>query len=75
MIYKYYIQLFVNNISKMFVYYWRVVNMTSLSEMKDREYIPNKTYVKMLIGGGLAFSKVFLTNMGDIKKLRKRKKK
>ena len=43
--------------------------MTSLSEMKDREYIPNKTYVKMLIGGGLAFSKVFLTNMSDIKKL------
>lgn len=43
--------------------------MTSLFEMKDREYIPNKTYVKMLIGGGLAFSKVFLTNMGDIKKL------
>jgi hypothetical protein len=37
--------------------------------MKDREYIPNKTYVKMLIGGGLAFSKVFLTNMSDIKKL------
>jgi len=34
--------------------------MTSLSEMKDREYIPNKTYLKMLIGGGLAFSKVFL---------------
>jgi hypothetical protein len=37
--------------------------------MKDREYIPNKTYLKMLIGGGLAFSKIFLTNMGDIKKL------
>ena len=43
--------------------------MTSIFEMRDREYIPKKTYVKMLIGGGLAFSKVFLTNMGDIKKL------
>lgn len=43
--------------------------MTSLSEMKDREYFPNRTYLKMLIGGGLAFSKVFLTNMGDIKKV------
>ena len=46
--------------------------MTSLSEMKDREYIPNKTYVKMLIGGGLAFSKIFLTNMSDIKKLNRK---
>ena len=43
--------------------------MTSLFEMKNREYIPNKTYLKMLFGGGLAFSKIFLTNMGDIKKL------
>jgi hypothetical protein len=43
--------------------------MTSIFEMKDREYIPNKTYLRMLISGGLAFSKVFLTNMGDIKKL------
>ncbi len=43
--------------------------MISILDMKEREYIPNKTYIKMLIGGGLAFSKVFLTNMGDIKKL------
>jgi len=43
--------------------------MTSLREMKDREYIPNKTYVKMLIGGGISFLKVFLTNLSDIKKL------
>ncbi len=69
---KYNVQLLVNNISDMFIYYQGVINMTSLSEMKDREYIPNKTYVKMLIGGGLAFSKVFLTNMGDIKKLNKK---
>ena len=39
--------------------------MASLLEMKDREYIPNKTYIKMLIGGGLAFTKVFLTNMSS----------
>jgi len=43
--------------------------MTSLLEMKDREYIPNKTYLKMLFGGGLSFSKIFLTNMSNIKKL------
>jgi hypothetical protein len=43
--------------------------MTNLLEMKDREYFPNMTYLKMLIGGGLAFLKVFLTNMSDVKKL------
>ena len=72
MIYKYHIQLFVKNIFKMFNYSWEVINMANLLEMKDREYIPNKTYVKMLIGGSLAFSKVFLTNMGDIKKINKK---
>ena len=43
--------------------------MTSLLEMKDREYIPNRTYVKMLVGGSVSFSKIFITNMGHIKKL------
>lgn len=37
--------------------------------MIDREYLPNKTYLKMMIGGGLAFSKVFLTNMSDVRKI------
>ena len=46
--------------------------MTSISEIKDREYIPNKIYGKTLIGGGLAFSKVFLTNISDIKKINRK---
>ncbi|VVB61762.1 Transglutaminase-like superfamily protein [uncultured archaeon] len=44
--------------------------MLSFREMKDREYIPHKTYLKLLIGGGLSLSKVLLTNPGDLKKLR-----
>ena len=46
--------------------------MNSLLKIKDREYLPNKTFLKMLIGGGLAFSKIFLTNMGDVKKLNRK---
>jgi len=44
--------------------------MPSFQEMKDREYIPHKTYLKLLIGGGLSLIKVLITNPGDLKKLR-----
>jgi hypothetical protein len=44
--------------------------MISLREMKDRGYIPQKTYLKLMIGGGLSLSKVLLTSPGDLKKLR-----
>jgi hypothetical protein len=44
--------------------------MVSFREMKDREYIPQKTYLKLMIGGGLSLSKVLLTNPSDLKKLR-----
>jgi hypothetical protein len=44
--------------------------MMSLREMKDREYIPQKTYLKLMIGGGLSLSKVLFTNPRDLKKLR-----
>jgi len=44
--------------------------MLSFQEMKDREYIPHKTYLKLLIGGGLSLTKVLLTNPSDLKKLR-----
>jgi hypothetical protein len=44
--------------------------MISLHEMKDREYIPQKTYLKLMIGGGLSLTKVLLTSPGDLKKLR-----
>lgn len=43
--------------------------MTSLKEMKDREYIPNKTYIRMLVKGGLSFIHVIITNFSDIKKI------
>ena len=44
--------------------------MISFREMKDREYIPQKTYLKLMIGGGLSLTKVLLTSPGDLKKLR-----
>ena len=44
--------------------------MVSFREMKDRGYIPQKTYLKLMIGGGLSLSKVLLTSPGDLKKLR-----
>ena len=43
--------------------------MTSLHEMKEKGYIPNRTYTKMIIGGGLSLGKVLLTNLSDLKKL------
>lgn len=45
-------------------------DMLSFREMKEREYIPHGTYLKLLIGGSLSLSKVLLTNPGDLKKLR-----
>jgi hypothetical protein len=44
--------------------------MPSFREMKDKGYIPQKTYLKLMIGGGLSLSKVLLTSPGDLKKLR-----
>jgi len=44
--------------------------MISFHEMKDREYIPQKTYMKLMTGGGLSLIKVLLTSPGDLKKLR-----
>jgi hypothetical protein len=46
------------------------IRMHSLRYMKDRGFIPQKTYMKLMIGGGLSLSKVLLTNPGDLKKLR-----
>jgi hypothetical protein len=44
--------------------------MVSLREMKDREYIPHGTYLKLLIGGALSLSKVLFSNPSDLRKLR-----
>jgi Transglutaminase-like superfamily len=46
------------------------IDMVSFREMKNREYIPQKTYLKLMIGGGLSLVKVLLTSPGDLKKLR-----
>jgi hypothetical protein len=54
----------------MLLFFLGNICMLSFREMKDREYIPHKTYLKLLIGGGLSLSKVLLTNPGDLKKLR-----
>lgn len=44
--------------------------MVSLREMKDKGYIPQKMYIKMMMGGAVSLSKTLLFNMGDLKKLR-----
>jgi len=44
--------------------------MTSLHEMKDKGYIPQKMQIKLFLGGGISLGKTLLLNMGDLKKLR-----
>ncbi len=44
--------------------------MLSIREIKKKGYIPQKTQLKMMIGGGLALSKTLLFNIRDVKKLR-----
>lgn len=43
--------------------------MPSLKEMKEREYIPNKTYLRMIVNGVLSFTYILLTNLRDVKKI------
>ena len=44
--------------------------MTSLREMKEKGYIPQKMYVKLMVGGALSLSKTLITSFRDIKKVR-----
>ncbi len=44
--------------------------MTSLREIKEKGYIPQKTYAKLFIAGALSLSKTLLLNISDLKKLR-----
>lgn len=44
--------------------------MTSLREIKDKGYIPQKMYFKLFLGGALSLTKTLLLNMSDLKKLR-----
>lgn len=43
--------------------------MASLREMKDKEYIPNRTYLRMIVKGALSFIYILLTNIKDLKKI------
>ncbi|RLF45539.1 MAG: hypothetical protein DRN29_06550 [Thermoplasmata archaeon] len=45
--------------------------MVSLKEIKEKGYLPQRTYLKLMIGGALSLSKVLLTNLGSLKKIRK----
>ncbi len=43
--------------------------MTSLREIKEKGYLPPKTFRRMLLAGVLAFANVLIHNVSDIKKL------
>ncbi|MBS3748817.1 MAG: hypothetical protein KGY65_00630 [Candidatus Thermoplasmatota archaeon] len=45
--------------------------MLSIREIKEKQLIPQKPQLKMMIGGGLALSKTLLISLGELKKLRK----
>ncbi len=46
--------------------------MTVLREMKEREYIPRKTFIKLWMGGAISLTKLLMTtDPRDLKKLRK----
>lgn len=44
--------------------------MVTLREIKERGYLPQKTYIKLMLGGSLSLTKVLLTSPRALKKLR-----
>jgi hypothetical protein len=44
--------------------------MVTIREIKDKGYIPQKTYLKMMMGGTLSLTKTIIFNLSDLKKLR-----
>lgn len=44
--------------------------MVSFREMKEKGYIPQTMYAKLVIGGGASLVKTLMLNPGDLKKLR-----
>jgi hypothetical protein len=44
--------------------------MVTLHEIKERGYIPQKTYIKLMLGGTISLSKTLIFNLSDLKKLR-----
>ncbi|OYT59026.1 hypothetical protein B6U81_06765 [Thermoplasmatales archaeon ex4484_30] len=45
-------------------------HMVSLREIKEKGYIPQRTYLKLMLGGAFTMGKVLLTNLRALKKLR-----
>ena len=45
--------------------------MVSLREMKEKGYVPQKMFLKLMLGGTLSLSKTILFNLGDLKKVRR----
>jgi hypothetical protein len=45
--------------------------MTSLREMKDKGYIPQTMYIKLMLGGAVSLAKILFTSPGDLRKLRR----
>ena len=45
--------------------------MHSLHEIKDKGYLPQKTYIKLMLGGSTSLAKTLLLNLSDLKKIRK----
>jgi len=52
-----------------------VIYLTIFKEMKEREYIPQKMYAKLYIGGALSLTKTLILNLTELKKLRRSPKK
>jgi len=44
--------------------------MASLREMKEKGYIPQRMYLKLMLGGAISLSKTLLLNLRDLKKVR-----
>jgi hypothetical protein len=44
--------------------------MVTIHEIKDKGYIPQKTFAMLIIGSGLTLMKTLMLNMRDLKKLR-----
>jgi len=44
--------------------------LTSLREIKEKGYIPQKKYAKLFIAGSLSLTKTLFFNLGELKKLR-----
>lgn len=44
--------------------------MTTLAEIRDNGYMPQRAYIKLMVNGGLSLSKVILLNLRELRRLR-----